>query len=68
MLFCPQCKKEVIIYGVSLGAVPDDALGKFASKMEQQGKIVLFNPPPFGRYLCPICSSELLDHKKNCLI
>ncbi len=65
MLYCPHCKKEVIIYGVSFGAVPDEALGKFASKMEQEGKIVLFNPPPFGKYHCPRCSSLLQDHEKG---
>ncbi len=65
MLFCPHCKKEVILYGVSHGAVPDEALGKFAREMEQQGKIVLFNPPPFGQYHCPRCATIIHDREKG---
>ncbi len=65
MLYCPRCQKEVILYGVSLGAVPDDALEKFAREMEQQGKIVLFNPPPLGNYQCPYCSSVLQERAKG---
>ena len=60
MLFCNKCKKEVVIYGVSAGA-PSEGLDEMASQMEKEGKIVLFNPPPFPPYNCPNCGTELIE-------
>ncbi len=59
MLFCNHCNKEVIIYGVSIGTALDDQLVKMRKKLEKEGKLILFNPPPFGPYSCPKCFNKL---------
>ncbi|MHA1230939.1 MAG: hypothetical protein ACTSPQ_09865 [Candidatus Helarchaeota archaeon] len=58
-LFCKKCNKEVIIYGVSYSEGIDSYLDEFREKMEKDGKLVLFNTPPFGPYFCPICGTKL---------
>ena len=63
MLFCRNCKKEVVIYGVSYSEGMDDNLDKMREKFEEEGKIILFNPPPLGPYNCPICFSKLEERK-----
>ena len=59
MLYCNNCRKEVVIYGVSHGAMSDDQLEKTRKHIEADGKIVLFNPPPFGPHNCPDCFNKL---------
>ena len=55
MLFCRNCKKEVVIYGVSYSEGINNNLNKMREKFEEEGKIILFNPSPFGSYNCSIC-------------
>ncbi|MHA1292823.1 MAG: hypothetical protein ACTSQJ_09175 [Promethearchaeota archaeon] len=62
MLYCNKCQKEVIIYGVSYSSGVEEELENLSKKFESEGKIVLFNPPFFGPYKCPICFSELVDN------
>ncbi|NVM04178.1 MAG: hypothetical protein HWN67_17735 [Candidatus Helarchaeota archaeon] len=64
MLFCQNCKKEVVIYGVSHSPGIDEALKDLRKQMEEEGKLILFNPPPFAPYHCPNCGSELEDINK----
>ncbi len=59
MLKCNHCHKEVVIYGVSLGAATNDDLTSFTEAMVHDGKLILFNPPPFGPYYCPACGTKL---------
>ena len=59
MLFCRNCKKEVVIYGVSYSEGIGNNLNEIREKLEKEGKIILFNPPPLGLYKCPICFSKL---------
>ena len=59
MLFCNQCKKEVVIYGVSHSEGIEDDLNELRDNIEEQGKLILFNPPPIGTYSCPNCFRKL---------
>ena len=61
MLFCKNCKKEVVIMAIPFGAVRDDELSRMQKEIEKDGKIPLFNPSPFGPYSCPICATELVE-------
>ena len=63
MLFCRKCKREVFIYGMSYSEGIDNKLDEMREKFEQEGKIILFNPPPFSPYNCPNCFSELEERK-----
>ena len=47
MLYCMKCKKEVVIYGVNIGAVSDNDLDDLRKKIIEDGKLILFNPPPW---------------------
>ena len=64
VLYCKNCKKEVVIYGVNIGAVSDNDLDDLRKKIIEDGKIILFNPPPFGPYQCPDCFSQLIEKTK----
>ncbi len=64
MLYCMKCKKEVVIYGVNIGAVSDNDLDDLRKKIIEDGKIILFNLPPFGPYQCPDCFSQLIEKTK----
>ena len=59
MLFCEKCKKEVVIYGVSYSEGADEALKDLRKQIEAEGKLILFNPPPFPPYHCPDCGMKL---------
>jgi len=59
VLYCSRCQQEVVIMGVSLGAVCDEDLETFREEMTKEGKIVLFNPPPVGPHHCPRCGATL---------
>jgi hypothetical protein len=59
MLYCNKCKREVVIYGVSYSEGIEDNLNELRDSIEQQGKIILFNPPPIGPYSCPNCFNGL---------
>ena len=37
----------------------EENLEKMTKKIEEEGKIILYNPPPFGPYSCPMCLKEL---------
>ena len=63
MLFCRNCKKEVVIYGVSHTEGIDKKFDEMRQKLEAEGKLILFNPPPFGSYNCPICWTKLEEIK-----
>jgi hypothetical protein len=64
MVTCPKCRKEVVAIAVSMGAVPDDELGKMRARLESEGKLVVFNPPPVGRLRCPRCGSETVEARR----
>jgi hypothetical protein len=53
--------KEVVIIAVSFGAASNEELENQRKLLEKEGKLVLFNPPPFLPYKCPICHMELVD-------
>jgi len=59
-----KCKKEVVIYGVNLGAVTDNDLDDLRKKIIKDGKLILFNPPPFEPYQCPDCFNQLIEKTK----
>lgn len=61
MLYCEKCKKEVVIYGISHFPGADKAASEMARKMEEEGKLIIFNPPPFGKHNCPRCSTVLTE-------
>ncbi|HUY00548.1 MAG TPA: hypothetical protein VMV49_13390 [Candidatus Deferrimicrobium sp.] len=62
MLFCKKCKKEVVIYSVNYSEGANKELEKLQNEMKAEGKLILFNPAPFGGYHCPQCST-LLEEK-----
>ena len=55
------CKKEVVVYGVSHAPGIEGELEQLRKNAEAEGKIILFNPPPFGQYSCPDCGTELIQ-------
>ncbi|KKK44373.1 hypothetical protein LCGC14_0802750 [marine sediment metagenome] len=59
MFFCNRCQKEVIFYSVNYSQGVDSELDNLRDRLEQEGKLILFNPPPLGHYNCPHCWSEL---------
>ena len=59
MIYCNKCKKEVVIYGISHSVGSDDQLDQMRTQIENEGKLILFNPPPFGSYNCPDCGNIL---------
>ena len=61
MQYCSKCKKEVVIYGVSHAPGIEEELEKLRNQAEQNGKLIIFNPPPFGHYNCPDCGTELTE-------
>ena len=61
MLYCKNCKKEVVIIAVSIGAISERELESQREILEKEGKLILFNPPPFLPYKCPICQMELVE-------
>ncbi len=63
MFYCKQCKKDIIFYSVSFNEGIDDKLDETREKLEEEGKIILFNPLPIGPYKCPVCFSELEERK-----
>ncbi len=61
MLYCTNCEKEVVIYGISYSEGADNQLKDMQKQLEKEGKIILFNPPPFGPYNCPNCFKILIE-------
>lgn len=59
MLFCTNCNKEVVPFSVPFGAMTDDEIESQRAQVEGEGKLLLFNPPPFPPYSCPACMKEL---------
>jgi len=59
MIYCKNCKKEVVVYGVSYSDGIDNKLEQLLKVNEDEGKLILFNPPPFGPYECSICRTRL---------
>jgi len=64
VLFCKKCEKEVVIYGVNFGAVSNNDLDDLRKKIIEEGKLILFNPPPFEPFQCPDCFSQLIEKTK----
>lgn len=62
MRYCNKCKKEVVVYGVSHAPGVEGELEQLRNQVEAEGKIILFNPPPFGQYNCPDCGTELTEN------
>ncbi|MFW9921352.1 MAG: hypothetical protein ACFFED_17260 [Candidatus Thorarchaeota archaeon] len=60
-MHCEKCSKEVVIMGIPLDTISNDELDRITEEIEREGKLILFNPPPFRPYHCPICGSELND-------
>ncbi len=46
---------------IPTNAISPDELDKMVEEIEADGKIALFNPPPFAPYHCPICNSKLVE-------
>lgn len=61
MLYCQRCQKPVVIVGISLGAATEEEIREFNRGVEAEGRLILFNPPPFGPHLCPECGASLRD-------
>lgn len=59
MLYCQKCKKEVVIYGVSYSEGIEESLGQLRNGIQKEGRLILFNPPPFGKCKCPDCGNNL---------
>ncbi len=59
LLYCSYCKKEVVIFGISSGSAIESDLEKYKDNIEKNGKLMLFNPPPFEPYYCPNCMKKL---------
>ena len=59
--YCNKCKKEVVVYGVSHAPGIEGELEQLRKNAEAEGKIILFNPPPFGQYSYPDCGTELIQ-------
>ncbi|MHA1273688.1 MAG: hypothetical protein ACTSQS_09650 [Promethearchaeota archaeon] len=41
MLYCSNCDEEVIIFGISYGAIAEDDLNNLSKKFENEGKLIL---------------------------
>ena len=61
MLYCNNCKKGVVVYGVSSNVDPKELDG-LIDHMIKEGKLVLFNPPPIFPYYCPQCGTKLEEN------
>jgi hypothetical protein len=61
MWYCEKCKREIVIYGVSMGTMEGDGLEEIRRTIEAENKLILFNPPPFGPYQCPKCFNQLVE-------
>ncbi|GAB4319946.1 MAG: hypothetical protein Kow0069_23650 [Promethearchaeota archaeon] len=61
MLFCPRCGKEVIVVGLSPGPEAEKFADQIREAARREGKLVLFNPSPFGTPSCPVCFTGLVD-------
>jgi hypothetical protein len=60
-MYCETCDKEVVVMGIPVNAVSDRELERMRKKIESEGRIILFNPPPVGPYRCPVCHTELKE-------
>lgn len=62
MLRCPKCKKEVLTFSISSGAPDSDKIAdSMQSHADKEGKLIIMNPPPFGKLKCPVCFSDLTN-------
>ena len=62
MLYCKNCKKEVVIFAIPSGVEGADEIVEGQRKdAEKKGYFILFNPPPENvePYKCPVCHKEL---------
>ena len=48
---------EVIAAGLVHDVLEDSSTSQ--QELEKEGKVILFNPPPFGPYSCPKCFNKL---------
>lgn len=58
-LYCENCRKEIVVVGVGHGAASAEDIEFIRRSIEKEGKLALFNPPPFAPYFCPECHTEL---------
>ena len=64
MLYCNNCNKEAVIYGINYNSDGELQIELLRKKIEEEGKLILFNPPPFEKHKCPNCFN-LLDEIKT---
>ncbi len=57
-MYCKNCQKQVVIMGIGHGATEEE-IESVRHSVEQEEKLVLFNPPPWEPYRCPDCGAEL---------
>ncbi|MBN1485385.1 MAG: hypothetical protein JXA37_11755 [Chloroflexia bacterium] len=58
-MYCPKCQKEVVVIGMGPAVASLEQVESIRRSIEEEGKLVLFNPPPFGPYHCPDCQAQL---------
>jgi hypothetical protein len=63
VFYCSRCTREVVIYGISHYPGAQEHTERVREELERDGKLVLFNPPPFGPYQCPACRAVELEEK-----
>jgi DNA-directed RNA polymerase subunit RPC12/RpoP len=61
MLYCTQCKKEIIIAGEGSSAGLDAEMDEWVEEAKRSGKILLYNPLKSKVYVCPKCGSQLVE-------
>jgi len=61
MLYCNRCRKEVILFGISHFKGAEKIAGDARQAAEREGRLIIFNPPPFTPQRCPACSGELTE-------
>lgn len=47
MTRCKNCGREIVNFGVSLGAMPEEEIEKIKKKAESEGTAIVFNASPF---------------------
>ena len=60
-MVCRQCKKEIVFLGIGHGTASSEEIDAMRRSVEDEGKLPLFNPPPFGPYHCPDCHGRLSE-------
>ncbi len=62
MFFCPKCERPVgLVYEETIRKLGEKGCEEFVWQQVEEGRIVLFYPPPEGPYACPHCGTTLED-------